>query len=159
VLPARVYACRSGREQHKCGFLGFRDIKLASGCPRFSMGQFHNRYIEAIDGRGAIRQKGDRFRKLNDIANLASGQVLIKACSSRSNFPSCQQIGEESRGATMDNSDDRAAADPFGRENRGSSIDFLAEAEGIPATAEFNISDPTKSERGKDLNRRINHYE
>src|SRR5580692_9230425 len=97
------YACRSGREQHKCGFLGFRDIKLASGCPRFSMGQFHNRYIEAIDGRGAIRQKGDRFRKLNDIANLASGQVLIKACSSRSNFPSCQQIGEESRGATMDN--------------------------------------------------------
>jgi hypothetical protein len=134
-------------------------MKIASGCPRFSMGQFHSRYIEAIDGRSAVCQQDDRFRKLNNIANLASGQVLIKACSSRSNFPSCQQIGEESRGATMDNSDDRAAADPFCRENRRSSIDFLAQAKEIPATAKFNIADPTKSERGKDLNRLINHFE
>src|SRR5579864_8411963 len=82
-------AGRAGREQDECRVLSIGNRKTADGSCRFTSGQFDDRHRKVVNRVYAVSEEGGRFGKLDDVANLARGQVLIEACSCRPNFPCC----------------------------------------------------------------------
>ena len=107
--------------------------------------QIDNRHRKTIDGRRAIDEEHRRFRKFDDVPNLAGRKRWIETGCRRPHTPGREQVGEKPRSATMSDGNDGSAPDAHLRQRCRAAIDLIAKSNRVPAQTKPDVLDPAVS--------------
>ena len=109
--------------------------------------QVDNRHRKTIDGRRAIDEEHRRFRKFDDVPNLAGREGWIETGCRRPHAPSREQVGEKPRSATMSDGNDGSAPDAHSSAVAHRSP-LIAKFNRVPAQTNPDVLDPAVSRGG-----------